>query len=121
MNFNHQKPKISMKIHYPIAISSFSLTVMHLPFFWLFTWFIKYRRTNADKSHRKFEVVFILLLSTIQDGCLKYKKTSNIHAMQSVLDEKNFKWCSKCSKHMPYAVHTDSENGRWQPLKQAVR
>lgn len=78
-----------MKTQYPIAISSFSMTLMHLPFLWLFTWFIKYRRTNVDKSHRKFEVVFILLLSTIQDGRLKYKKMSIIHAMQSVLDEKN--------------------------------
>lgn len=121
MNFNHQKTKISMKTQSPIAFSSFSMTLMYLPFFWLFTWFIKYRRTNVDKSHRKFEAVFILLLSTIQDSRLKYKKMSMIHAMQSVLDEKNFRWCSKCSKHMPYAVHTNSENERWQPLKQAVR
>lgn len=88
---DHLIIKIMAKNSNGIAISSFSKTQMHLPLFWLFTWFIKYRRINVNKSHWKCGVIPILLLSIIQEGLLKCEERFIICAKQSVLDEKNFK------------------------------
>lgn len=88
-----------------IAISSFSKTEMHLPLFWLFTWFIKYRRINVSKSHWKCGVIPILLLSITQEGLLKREERFIIRAKQSVLDEKNFK-CVQNAAETPLGLCT---------------
>ena len=87
---------------------------MHLLFFWLFTWFVKYRSTAVNKSHWEFEAILILLRSTSQDGRFTHKEMSTICALQSVLHkEKNFKWCSNWFKTLlilctsTLKMHTD--------------
>ena len=86
---------------------------MYLPLFWLFTWFMKYRRINVSKSHWKLEVILILLPSTIRDGLLKRKEMFIIRAKQSILgEEKSFKRCSKCSKDPSYCAHRHRKQSR---------